>query len=883
MEILDEKNKLEKSNDTPLMAQYKEIKAQYTDCILFFRLGDFYEMFFEDAVTASKELGLTLTSRNKEKNYEVPLAGIPYHSSNSYIAKLINKGYKVAICEQIEDPKKAIGIVKRDVVRIITPGTVIDTDYIDEKSNNYLLGVKIDSEVVGLSYLDITTGEFKASEINLSGLFGEINKISPKEIIMDPKTYNKLKEEFDNQILGRELLLTIVDNVRRSEEYLKEYFNVVSLESFNFQGKKCALDISAMVLKYILELQKGKPIPVKNLKYISSKGIVELNLTTQKNLDIIENSREKSSYGTLFWVLDQCKCSMGSRLLKNFIKNPLKDIEEIKKRYADVEYFIKEVLIREEVREALKDIYDIERILGKLFMETENAKDLAALKKSIEQVLEIDSLLEKGRFLSIDKEILLEIHKKIEERIVEEPPFSIREGGMIKKGFDENLDELYSISSQGKDYILAIENREKARTGIKNLKIKYNKIFGYFIEITNSNTGLVPPEYIRKQTLSNAERYIIPDLKEYEEKVLHAKERIEALEYELFRELSSEIREQGIILQKMAMEVSYIDVISTFGDCALKNRYVKPEIGQEYALEIVGGRHPIVEKLIKKEEFVKNDIFLNQEKNFLVLTGPNMSGKSTYMKQVALIIIMGHIGSYVPADYAKIPLVDKIFTRIGASDDLVSGQSTFMLEMSEMANIVNSATENSFIILDEIGRGTSTFDGISIATAITEHIHDKIKAKTIFATHYHELTQLENELSSVCNYRIEVQENESNIKFLRKIVKGGADKSYGIEVARVAGLPKGILDRSKAVLKILENQREIVDKKIKGEQLNLFGQFVKDDTEEESFKNIERNNIVNDSEKLEKIIINKLQEIDVNNLTPIEAFMKLNELKNILG
>ncbi|MGL4393408.1 MAG: DNA mismatch repair protein MutS [Fusobacteriaceae bacterium] len=860
------------------MAQYKEIKSQNTDSILFFRLGDFYEMFFEDAVTASKELGLTLTSRNREKDQDVPLAGIPYHSASSYIAKLVNKGYKVAICEQIENPKTAEGnIVKRAVVRVITPGTVIDTDYLDEKSNNYLLGIKIVKDMAGIAYIDITTGEFNVSEVELRILLGEINKIAPREIVLDKSSYELLQGEIKNQTFGREILISEIPATIKNADFLKEYFKITSLESFNLVGREIAVDIAGMVLKYVNELQRGNSIPVRKINYLSAKNIVELNITTQKNLELVENSREKSSYGTLFWILDKCLCSMGSRLLKNFIKNPTKNVEEILSRQNRVEFFMKEVMIREDVREYLKDMYDVERILGKLVMGTENGRDIIALKKSVEKTFQIYKVLKNNPILQVDENILQNIFKLIDERLNDEQPFSIREGGMIKRGFSSELDELYDISTKGKDYVFAIENREKERTGIKNLKIKYNKVFGYFIEVTSSNLNMVPADYIRKQTLSNAERYIVPDLKEYEEKILHAKERIESLEYELFKELSAKLFEQREIIQDFATQIAYVDVMSTFAECALQNKYVKPEISEEYSLEIIGGRHPVVENLIKKEKFVKNDIHLDNEKNIIILTGPNMSGKSTYMKQVALIIIMAHIGSFVPADFARISIVDKIFTRIGASDDLVSGQSTFMLEMSEMASIVNSATEKSFIILDEIGRGTSTFDGISLATSITEYIHNNLRAKTIFATHYHELTQLEDELFGVANYRIEVKEDEKEITFLRKIVKGGADKSYGIEVARVAGLPQEILDRSKNILEILENQREIIERKMEGSQLNLFGNVLQ---EKEAQNKI--TNILDDSHKVAKIIVDKLQKLDMNTLTPMDAMLKLNELKKIL-
>ncbi|MGL5100184.1 MAG: DNA mismatch repair protein MutS, partial [Fusobacteriaceae bacterium] len=712
------------------MTQYKGIKSQHEDSVLFFRLGDFYEMFFGDAEIVSRELGLTLTSRNREKGQEIPMAGVPYHSSASYIARLVEKGYSVAICEQVQDPKDAVGIVDRQVVRVITPGTVIDTDYLDEKSNNYLMGVKIQNENAGIGYMDITTGEFHASEVKLISLLGEINKISPREIVADSKSFDSLGKILKNSGSHTNILLREIEAPKRCEEYLEKFFGVISLESFNMRGKELAIHGAALTLKYALEQQKGNSIPAGKIEYQNSEEIVELNYTTQKNLEIVENSRDRSSYGTLFWVLDRCKTSMGSRNLKKIIKNPLRNITEIEKRQNHVEFFIRNPLLREEILEKLKNVYDIERILGKLIMGTENGKDIVALKKSVFTALEIYHILNENSILSLDMEKLSGIYSLIESTLVDEPPFSIREGGMIRRGVSEELDHLHQISTRGKDYILTIENRERERTGIKTLKIKFNKVFGYFIEITNSNRDMVPQDYIRKQTLSNAERYIVPDLKEYEEKVLHAKERIETLEYTIFKELSETLKEYQKELQDLAGKLAYLDVITAFAEIAIRNGYVKPEIGSGFELEIVGGRHPVVEALIKKSEFVKNDLFLNEKENIIVLTGPNMSGKSTYMKQGALILIMAHIGCYIPADYGKIPLTDKIFTRIGASDDLLTGQSTFMLEMSEMANILNSATENSFIILDEIGRGTSTFDGISIATSITEYIHDKVGAKT---------------------------------------------------------------------------------------------------------------------------------------------------------
>lgn len=873
------------SVDTPLMSQYKEIKKENQDNILFFRLGDFYEMFFEDAVIASRELGLTLTSRNKEKGIEVPLAGIPYHSSAGYIGKLVAKGYKVAICEQVEDPKATKGIVKREVVRVITPGTIIDTEYLDEKSNNYLMGIVVKKETIGLTYIDITTGEFVASEKKKTEdyvykILGEINKISPREVLIDENSYTDLEKELKQFAQLNKINISSYLKVKKSEEFLKKYFKVISLDSFGLNNKVGAIEAAAMVLEYVLELQKGNEIPVDKIIYTGSENIMELNLTTQRNLDVVASNRENGVLGTLQWILDSCRSSMGSRLLKHFLKNPSTSKEIILERQKDIEFFYKGVLLREEVREKLKDIYDIERIIGKLVLGNENARDLVALKKSILNSLEIYKILKGNPIFEIALDELVEIYNLIESSIKDEVPFSIREGGMIKDGYNAELDELHNISNNGKDTILEIENRERERTGIKGLKIKYNKVFGYFIEVTKANIHLVPTDYIRKQTLANAERYIVEDLKIYEEKVLNAKDKIENLEYHLFKEISEKIKNFRSILHELAYKLSYLDVVTNFAHIATKNSYIKPEITTEGDIEIIGGRHPIVEQLVGRENFVKNSIVLNNDKNLIILTGPNMSGKSTYMKQVALILIMAHMGCYVPAEYAKIGIVDKIFTRIGASDDLVTGQSTFMLEMSEVANIVNSSTKNSFIILDEIGRGTSTFDGISIATAITEYIHDNIQAKTIFATHYHELTQLESKLNKSANFRIEVKEDEKEILFLREIVKGGADKSYGIEVARLAGLPKEILDRAKEMLRVLENRKMIIERKVKKEQLILFGEF-EPETKEEPIKKEEENIIQLENE--EKIVLRLLREAELDKMTPLDAFLKLNELKRILN
>ncbi|MBZ4682736.1 MAG: mismatch repair protein MutS [Fusobacteriaceae bacterium] len=865
--------------ETPLMKQYKQIKSENKDNILFFRLGDFYEMFFDDAVIVSKELGLTLTSRNKEKGVDIPMAGVPFHSAASYISKLVNKGYKVAICEQVEDPKQAKGIVKREVVKIITPGTVIDTDFLDEKSNNYLLSLIIKEKLAGISYLDITTGEFKTFEIEKTKVLNEIYKISPKEILIEEESYNEIKNELDKFLEINDINYTIVNRLKSSEELLKEYFNVVSLESFGIDDKPLAIEASGIILKYALELHKYNELPITKLSYENRVEYMELNVATQKNLELF--SSDKNSIGTLVWVLDECKTAMGSRLLKKFIKNPLTNIEKIKKRQNDVTFFIEDIIKREEIKENLKNIYDIERLIGKIILGTENGRDLIALKKSIISAIEIAKILNNDKIIKIDIEKLDYLYKLIENTIVEEPPFSIREGGIIKDGIDKELDELRKISKNAKEIIINIEAREREKTGIKNMKIKYNKVFGYFLEVTKSNIDMVPDTYIRKQTLSNAERYITEELKEIENKIINAKDKIENLEYELFKNISEKIRKEKNLLQQVANDISYLDVIISLASVAIKNNYIKPELNTEYNIEIKEGRHPIVEKLLVDEDFIANDVYFDREKSLIILTGPNMAGKSTYMKQVALILILAQMGAYVPADYANIGIVDKIFTRIGASDDLVSGQSTFMVEMSEVANIMNNATENSFIILDEVGRGTSTFDGISIATSITEYIHDNVKAKTIFATHYHELTELENKYKNVINYRIEVKETDDSVIFLRKIVKGGADKSYGIEVARLAGLPNEILENSKKILRTLEDRRALIEKKIKGTQLALFG-GVKEEIEIEPEKIVEIKEVIPEN-ILE--ITKYIENIDINNTTPIQAMNYLNEivmkLKNV--
>ena len=855
---------------TPLMKQYNEIKKDYEDSILFFRLGDFYEMFFEDAVKASKELGLTLTSRNKEKDANVPLAGVPYHSASSYITKLVSKGYKVAICEQVEDPKSAKGIVKREVVKVVTPGTVIDVDSLDSKSNNYLLSIREADGKIGIAYIDITTGEFKVTEIekekDYSKLFNELNKIEPKEILLLDSFYEDVREQIDDYVQKNQASVSIVGKTRDGNKFLMDYFGVISLESYGIKDKKAVIGAAAMALDYAQTMQLENELTVEKIEFLNTSNYAEINSITRKNLELTKNQREKTVYGSLLWVLDRCKTSMGTRLLKRYINNPLLNVKEIEKRQKDVQYFIDNILIREDLKEKLDNVYDLERLLGKIIFGNENGKDLLALKNTLKSSIEIMNILKETNFFEeINVKKLYDVYVLIDESIDEDAPFTVREGGMIKRGYNQELDEIHQIMNSGKDFLLEIEQREKEATGIKNMKIKYNKVFGYFIEVTKSNLDLVPETYTRKQTLANAERFITPELKKYEDTIINSKAKISDLEYYLFKEISAQVKDERNILTNLAEKLAYLDVIVSFATIAIENSDI---------LEIVEGRHPVVEKLIGRSDFIANSTKLKEKERFVVLTGPNMSGKSTYMKQVALISIMAQVGSYVPAKEAKLSIVDKYLTRIGASDDILSGQSTFMVEMSEVSNILNNATEKSLIILDEVGRGTSTFDGVSIATAISIYIHNEIKAKTIFATHYHELTDLENKFDDIVNYRIEVNEKDGKVMFLRNIVKGGADKSYGIEVAKLAGLPKEILKESKKILKRLEQKKELIEKTVNVHQLSLFGENLGfDDDEDEKKKEAD--------EKMEVMsgIIDEIEEKDINNITPMEALKFLSELK----
>jgi len=845
---------------TPLMKQYREIKEKYKEYILFFRLGDFYEMFFEDAEIASKVLGLTLTSRNKEKGMNVPLAGIPFHSSKPYIAKLVNNGYKVAICEQTEDPKQTKGLVKREVIQIVTSGTIQDIDFIDSKSNNYLACITHFNNTYAISFIDITTGEFKVIETDEDNLVSEIYKIEPSELIFTNSVYDRINSLIEKLNINT----SIVSKINDSEKFLKDYFNIASLDSFGIYGKKNIIDACALILDYILTLQFNNELNIQRIEVINKSNFVELSSSTLRNLEISKNQRDKNTYGSLLWVLDKCKSSNGSRKLKQLLQAPLLDIQEINSRFNDIEYLSKEILIREEIRELLDNVYDIERLMGKIIFSNENGKDLISLKNTIESSFKIKNLWPE-KFENIDFNSLQDIYNKIDKTILESAPFSVREGNMIKSGIDPQLDELRDIMNNGTSILLDIENREKERTGIKNLKIKYNNVFGYFIEVSKSNIDAVPDTYIRKQTISNAERYITEEIKSYEDKIINSRTKIAEIEYEILKNLSSYIKNFKKIFIELSNILAYIDIIISFTIVSMENGYVKPLFNNNGIYDIKKGRHPVVEKLIGDQIFVSNDIYFDNKERFIILTGPNMSGKSTYMKQIALISIMAQIGCFVPADYANISIVDKVLTRIGASDDIITGQSTFMVEMSEVASIINSATPNSLIILDEVGRGTSTYDGLAIASSISKYIVENINAKTIFATHYHELTDLENRYDNILNYRIEVEEKEGRVNFLRTIIKGGADKSYGIEVAKLAGLPKVIIKESKKILKSLEESK-------KDSQLNLF----------DSIEYTEYDKLEEMEEKINELRnkINNIKNIDTNNMTPLDALILINKLKD---
>ncbi len=862
---------------TPMMQQYLDIKGQYKDCILFFRLGDFYEMFFSDAELASRELEITLTGRDCGLEERAPMCGVPFHAANNYVARLVSKGYKVAICEQVEDPALAKGIVKRDVIKVVTPGTVTDITMLDERKNNYLMSIYKNGNFYGLASVDITTGDFYGTRItwgNTRGkLFDEIAKYLPSEIIVNTELCA------DNE-LTCEIKQRFNTYVSTFEEGSFEYGNAMDTlrnqfenNTLNIQEYDIAVNASGALLTYLESTQKVNLSHIQNFNLYALEEYMILDASSRRNLELTETMREKSKKGSLLWVMDKTMTSMGGRLLRKWIEQPLINHGDISLRLNAVEELKNKFMARVEARELLKRVYDIERLMGKVILGSVNCRDLIALKNSMSQIPYIKEILNgfETEYISSCYEqldSLEDVCNLIDISIIDDPPVTIKEGGIIKDGYNSEVDKLRSASIQGKDWIAALEASEREKTGIKNLKVGFNRVFGYYIEVTKSYFSLVPEEYIRKQTLANCERYITPELKEIEDNILGAEEKIVLLEYSLFVQIKDKIAEQLSRIKSTARALAEIDVLASLAEVADREGYCKPEISVSDKIEIVDGRHPVVEKMTDKSGFVPNDTVLDMEEDRLaIITGPNMAGKSTYMRQSALIVLMAQIGSFVPASSAKIGLVDRIFTRVGASDDLASGQSTFMVEMSEVANILTNATKRSLLVLDEIGRGTSTFDGLSIAWAVIEYIVSKeqLGCRTLFATHYHELTELEGKLSGIKNYCITVKEKGDDVIFLRKIIRGGADGSYGIQVAKLAGVPQGVIDRAKEILANLDdadinrNGKVRKTKKQVDGQLDLFAQAAKASADAE--------------------ILEEIRKIDISRLTPIDAMNILYELQ----
>lgn len=906
---------------TPMMRQYFEIKENYKDCILFFRLGDFYEMFFEDAETAARELELVLTGRDCGLEKRAPMCGIPFHASNSYIGRLVAKGYKVAICEQVEDPKVAKGIVKRDVIKVITPGTYTDSSFVEETKNNYIMTIYSDLERnrCSLAITDISTGDFLATEGELEKgvILDEISKFNPKEII--------LLDSLDQELIKDITLTTPALISRKPIEYFEEKFEEVLNAQFGEKSNSLSLMVkksSNALVKYILDTQKISLTNINDIEVYSLVDFMTIDLSSRRNLELTENLREKSKKGSLLWVLDKTETSMGSRMLRRWIEEPLVNKEKITLRLNAVEELFNDLSLNDSLKEALHDIYDIERILGKISNKNANAKDLIALKTSIGKIPNVKGIIEnctssllKNYHHNLDD--LRDIYELLEKSIKEDPSLTLKDGDLIKDGFNSEIDELRLAKTNGKDWISSLENREREFTGIKSLKVGFNKVFGYYIEISKANYSSIPEgRYIRKQTLANAERFITPELKEIEEKLLGASEKLCSLEYDIFLDIRNEVENHIDRLKTTAKIIAELDCISNLAFVALENDFIKPEINEDGETKIENGRHPVVEKVIPKGEFIPNDTIINKDDNqLLIITGPNMAGKSTYMRQVAIITLMCQIGSFVPASKANISVVDKIFTRIGASDDLAGGKSTFMVEMWEVSNILKNATENSLVLLDEVGRGTSTYDGLSIAWSVIEYIckNKNLRCKTLFATHYHELTKLEGEIHGVRNYSVAVKEVDNNIIFLRKIIEGGADQSYGIEVAKLAGIPDEVINRAKEILETLEMESSKDNLDLALKEVNVS----KEDIEEASITTsyevketlVEEDKIEIKEEVISKAseakthkeddqiqldfsaigkdnLIKELSEVDILSLNPMEAMNRLyalvKEAKNLI-
>ena len=874
---------------TPMMKQYMQTKEEYKDCILFYRLGDFYEMFFDDALTASKELEITLTGKNCGLEERAPMCGIPYHAVDSYLNRLVSKGYKVAICEQVEDPKTAKGIVKREVIRVVTPGTNLDTQGLDETKNNYIMCIVYMADRYGLSVADVTTGEYLVTELDSqTKLMDELYKFMPSEIVCNEAFYmsgldlDDLKNRLHMAIYSLEAWY-FDDALCR--ETLQEHFKVASLEGIGLSDYECGMIASGALLKYLEETQKNSLSHMSRLTRYATGNYMVLDSATRRNLELVETLREKQKRGSLLWVLDKTKTAMGARTLRKYVEQPLIDKKSIVKRLDAVAELKDNAICREEIREYLNPVYDLERLVGKITYQSANPRDLIAFQSSLSMLPSVKCILK-----DMESDLLKEIYEELDpleelcdlvgRAIQEEPPLAMKEGGIIKDGYNEEVDRLRKAKSEGKNWLADLETKEREKTGIKNLRIRYNKVFGYYLEVTNSFKDLVPDYYTRKQTLANAERYIIPELKELEDTILGAEDKLCALEYELYCEVRNTIAAELTRIQRTAKAVAKLDVIASLALIAERNNYVRPKINEKGVIDIRDGRHPVVEKMIPNDMFIANDTYLDDKKQRIsIITGPNMAGKSTYMRQAALIVLMAQLGSFVPASSANIGLVDRIFTRVGASDDLASGQSTFMVEMNEVANILRNATNKSLLILDEIGRGTSTFDGLSIAWAVVEYISNSklLGAKTLFATHYHELTELEGKISNVNNYCIAVKEKGDDIVFLRKIVKGGADKSYGIQVAKLAGVPDPVINRAKEIVEELvtaDITGKVKDIAVQGSETKKKTQKKLDEVDLTQFSLFDT---VKDDD-----VLNELKELDISHMTPMDAMNKLYQLQNKL-
>ena len=876
---------------TPMMKQYLETKKSYPDCILFYRLGDFYEMFFEDALIASKELEITLTGKDCGLEERAPMCGVPYHAVEGYLNKLVSKGYKVAICEQMEDPKLAKGLVKREVVRIVTPGTNLNVQALDENRNNFLMCVVYTQNKIGVSIADVTTGDYYLTEVeDTRKLLDEVNKYQPSELICNDAF---LVSGVDIDDLRGRLGITVNpleahvfddDGCRRC---LMNHFKVKTLIGLGLEDFPVGTIAAGALLSYLYEMQKTSLSHFTHIyPYLTSKYML-LDSSTRRNLELTETLREKQKRGSLLWVLDKTKTAMGGRTLRNFLEQPLIQKDEIEKRLDAIEELCKDSVSRDELREYLNPIYDLERLLGRVSYKTANPRDLIALKNSLEMLPPIKTVLkgfQKELLQGIEQEIdsLEDVYELIDRSILEEPPIMIREGGIIKDGYDETIDQLRKAKTEGKTWLAQLEEEDRERTGIKNLKIKYNKVFGYYFEVTNSYKDLVPEDYVRKQTLANAERYTTPRLKELEDMILNAEDKLNTLEYDAFCLVRDNIGLEMERIQNTAKAIAKLDVFASLSLVSERNQYVRPKLNEKGIIDIKDGRHPVVEKMIVNDMFISNDTYLDNNSHLIsVITGPNMAGKSTYMRQSALIVLMAQIGCFVPAKSANIGIVDRIFTRVGASDDLASGQSTFMVEMNEVANILRNATSNSLLVLDEIGRGTSTFDGLSIAWAVIEHISNRkiLGAKTLFATHYHELTELEGKINNVNNYCIAVKERGDDIVFLRKIIKGGADKSYGIQVAKLAGVPDMVIDRAKEIVEQLSDND--ITEKVQSIKIENKGDGKSKKVpayDEVDLAQMSLFDTVKDED-----VLKELKEVDVSNLTPLDALNTLYRLQNKLN